>query len=206
MGPWLITFLRLRRRINNSVAAPRHRIHHSPASWWACGRPVPRSVGGIWYGTPGLHNVVHSGGSGGSTVRPQRAICHRGLLCCLYLLLLSAYSKSVCSAAALHQQTASSCQSQSLDFLATSLLLPQSRCQRTPSIFSIYIEGSKLETRYGWGWRSPYILKGQILYPTLWGKFEVKCSIGKLLSAQFPRSALEMLSFSNKSSLPKEGG
>ena len=114
MGPWLITFLRLRRRINNSVAAPRHRIHHSPASWWACGRPVPRSVGGIWYGTPGLHNVVHSGGSGGSTVRPQRAICHRGLLCCLYLLLLSAYSKSVCSAAALHQQTASSCQSQSL--------------------------------------------------------------------------------------------
>ena len=84
----------------------------SPASWWAwCGRPVPRSVGGMAHRacTMWRHHcgAVHSGGS---TVRPQRAICHRGLLCCCLYLLLS--SKPVCTAAAeLHHQTASSRQS-----------------------------------------------------------------------------------------------
>ena len=165
MGPSLITFLRLR-RINNSVGAPR-RIQHSPPSWWAwCGRPVPRSVGGMAHRACTMWHTVwrhHCGAvhSGGSTVRPQRAICHRGLLCCCLYLLLSVCSKSVCSAAAeLHQQTASSRQSQSArfaDFLAASLLLPQSRCQRTLSIFAINIQGTKLQIGYGWEWRSPII-------------------------------------------------
>ena len=110
----------------------------------------------VWHTVPALcgGTIVVPCTVEGARLGPNvpSAIC-----CCLYLLLSS---KPVCSAAAeLHQQTASSRQSQSArfaDFLAASLLLPQSRCQRTMSTFSNNIRGTELQIGYGWHW-SPII-------------------------------------------------
>ena len=104
-----------------------HSRKHCSTLWWHCSCTQWRTL------------VAHSGGS---TVRPQRAICHRGLLCCCLYLLLSVYSKPVCSTAppnCLVSSVSPVSKSQSArfaDFLAASLLLPQSRCQRTMSSFS----------------------------------------------------------------------
>ena len=151
--------------------------------WWACGRPVPRSVGGMahrgtiqyntqWHtlvqcgvhsGTVVWHTMTHSGTmchtvvvhSGGSMVRPQRAICYSATALCslIYSYSYLCIPRQSGVPAALHQQAGSSCQSQSQSsssgarfhrLSCKSLLLPQSRCQSTLS--TLFYQHSRHQT------------------------------------------------------------
>ena len=85
-GLWLKLLFSVCCRINNSVSAPPHRTHHSPASWWACGRPVPRSVGGMAHRPCTLWNNVAHRGTMWYTVEqccaPWISVVHRGTMLC----------------------------------------------------------------------------------------------------------------------------
>ena len=105
-----------------------HGGKHCSTLWWHCSGTQWRTL------------VAHSGGS---TVRPQRAICYSTTALCslIYSYSYLCIPRQSGVPTALHQQAGSSCQSQSQSssgarfrrLSCKSLLLPQSRCQSTLS-------------------------------------------------------------------------